>query len=245
MRAIFKILAERQQRALDTSVISLLTGPKTGAMMLLDGQGGVIDSELPEKQTLDIVACLAHKIFVKPQRICLDEATMFFWDQMEREKRMLVLGAGHVSRPLVQFLCDIGFCCTVLDDRMEFADPVSFPPKTTVLCGEFGLELDKLELKDYLGAIVVTRGHAFDLVCLRRLLPAQLPYTGLIGSSRRVKLVKQILRQDGVQTEALERMYAPIGLDIGSETPAEIALSIAAEVLSVLRYKSGKSLKEG
>ena len=244
MRGIFKILAERQQRALDTGIISLLTGPHTGAMMLVDRQGTLIDSELPEGQTLDIRACLADKIFTRPHAIRLNEAITFFWDQVQRENKILILGAGHVSQPLVRFLCAIDFCCTVLDDRLEFADPVCFPPKTTVLCGDFATELDRMELKSYLGVIVVTRGHAFDLVCLHRVLPACLPYTGMIGSKRRVRLAKKVLSQEGMSLKLLDRLYAPIGLDIGSETPAEIALSIAAEVLCVVRYGSGKSLKK-
>ncbi len=177
-----------------------------------------------------------------PEIIEGTDGIRWFWQKLEREKEILILGAGHISRCLEQQYRYIGYHCTILDDRAEFADPNLFPSAAEVICGDYDAVLSQLPLSRFSGAVVVTRGHTWDRLCLHHLLPAKIPYIGMLGSRRRVEVVKKLLREEGVDPAWMEQLYAPVGLDIGSETPEEIALAIAAETLAVLRRRRGGHL---
>ena len=157
----------------------------------------------------------------------------YYAEQYNYDGRVFVFGAGHVARELVPLLSHLGFKCVVLDDREEFADPAVFPTANKVLQVDYTkLEgIVKPNCKDY--AVVMTRGHVHDANCERFLLSTPVPYIGVMGSKNKAKLARETLLAEGYTEAQLARITTPIGLDIGSETPAEIAVSIAAQLIQV------------
>lgn len=157
----------------------------------------------------------------------------YYAEQYNYDGRVFVFGAGHVARELVPLLSHLGFQCVVLDDREEFADPAVFPTAHKVLQVDYTkLEgIVKPNCKDY--AVVMTRGHVHDANCERFLLTTPVPYIGVMGSKNKAKLARETLLAEGYTEAQLARITTPIGLDIGSETPAEIAVSIAAQLIQV------------
>lgn len=157
----------------------------------------------------------------------------YYAEQYNYDGRVFVFGAGHVARELVPLLSHLGFKCVVLDDREEFADPAVFPTAHKVLQVDYTkLEgIVKPNCKDY--AVVMTRGHVHDANCERFLLTTPVPYIGVMGSKNKAKLARETLLAEGYTEAQLARITTPIGLDIGSETPAEIAVSIAAQLIRV------------
>ena len=152
------------------------------------------------------------------------------------EDRLIVLGGGHVALPLVEFAAKCGFAVTVVDDRYSFANAARFPWAEHVICDEFRHALSELHVKRQDYVCILTRGHRFDSECLREILSGEEPgYLGMIGSRRRVAIVKEQLKEEGYSAEALERLHSPIGLKIGGITPQEIAVSILAELITAKR----------
>jgi len=127
----------------------------------------------------------------------------------------------------------LDFKVVVIDDRPFFASKDLFPTADEIICAPFVPALQSLPITPHVYAVIVTRGHRYDADCLRRLLGTPAAYLGMIGSRRRVIDMKEMLAAEGVPKEQLAALYAPIGLAIGAETPAEIATSILAEVIKV------------
>jgi len=151
-------------------------------------------------------------------------------------ERLLVLGAGHIAVPVCEFAAKLGFSVTVCDDRPEFANSQRFPAATAVICDSFPNGIASMSITAYDYAVVITRGHRHDADCLRSILSGTHPtYLGMIGSRRRVRGLLDMLCEEGYDRAVLDRIRTPIGLDIGAVTPAEIALSIVAEIVACKR----------
>jgi len=166
-----------------------------------------------------------------------------FWDALGHDRfRTVILGGGHISRPLAAMLALVGHEVTVVDDRPDFADRRHFPQGTEVVCRSFRAFLDTFTPDAATAVVIVTRGHRHDLECLRALLGQPAAYIGMIGSRRKVAAIFNLLRDEGADRRLLERVRAPIGLDIGAEGPAEIALSVAAEIVAALRGADARPL---
>ncbi len=153
---------------------------------------------------------------------------------------LLIVGAGHVALSLVHMASLIDFQIMVQDDRPEFANVQRFPDATAVLTQPLEATVQRLATVPQLYAALVTRSYQYDVAALKVLLPRSLRYIGMIGSKKRVKTVFQMLQREGIPgidasrlLSLLESIHAPIGLDIGALTPAEIAVSICAELISV------------
>jgi xanthine dehydrogenase accessory factor len=150
---------------------------------------------------------------------------------------LVIVGAGHIAVPLAQMGVMLGFRVSVVDDRSDFADTSRFPDAVAVSTLDFEQPLERIKLDANTFIVLVTRAHKYDYDCLRQILKREsLPrYIGMIGSKRRVRAAFTALRNDGVTEQRLAAVHAPVGLDIGAETPAEIAVSIMAEIISVRR----------
>ncbi|MBT9151983.1 MAG: putative xanthine dehydrogenase subunit A [Firmicutes bacterium] len=151
---------------------------------------------------------------------------------------MLICGGGHIAQPLAVMAGMLDFKVVVIDDRPYFASRERFPNAREVICAPFVEALQSLTITAHTYAVIVTRGHRHDAVCLRVLLSTSAAYIGMIGSRRRVNEMKEMLAAEGVPREQLAALHAPIGLAIGAETPAEIATSILAEVVKVKNLTS-------
>ena len=152
---------------------------------------------------------------------------------VEKPGFVYVFGGGHVSQELVPVLARVGFRAVVWDDRTEFADPALFPQAARTICADFESLRDRLTFRPDDYVVVVTRGHQADYEVLTQVLRSGVRYIGCIGSRRKLSLSRDRLLKAGFTAEEFAAVHAPIGLSIGAETPEEIAVSIAAEMIAV------------
>ena len=166
-----------------------------------------------------------------------------FFEVMLEPPKLIVVGAGHIAVPLVQIAKVLDFHVTVIDDRLLYANRERFPAADEVLVGDMAQMLKEMTLTPSCYIVLITRGHKYDEPCLREILHSKAKYIGMIGSKRRIKACFQRFRdEEKIAEEVIERVYAPIGLDIATETPPEIALSILAEVIKIRRGGKAASL---
>jgi xanthine dehydrogenase accessory factor len=158
-------------------------------------------------------------------------------EPIEPSPDLYIVGAGHVGFHLARLAVDVGFRVHVIDDREKFASAERFPGAAEVIVDDIPAWISRADLPAHAYAVIVTRGHTNDLDALRALVPRDLRYLGLIGSRAKVARIYEALRDGGTPDTLLERVHAPIGLDIGAVTPQEIAVSILAELIAV---KHGK-----
>jgi xanthine dehydrogenase accessory factor len=145
---------------------------------------------------------------------------------------LVIVGAGHVGQAVAGLAAETDFDVWVIDDRSQYANPERFPTAQQILVGPIEEVLASLEVTPHTYALIVTRGHGHDQEALYHLAPTPAPYVGLIGSRRKIKLIFESLRDAGIAEADLARVAAPVGLDIGSQTVPEIAISIVAELIA-------------
>lgn len=161
---------------------------------------------------------------------------MYFCESCLPPERMIIVGGGHVSRPTAAIAGLTGFAVHVLDDRPEYACRDRFPNAVTHVTPEYVRCFEDLHvtMRDYI--VIVTRGHLYDGVTVAQALKTPACYIGMIGSTRKRRQIYDGLLASGFTEQDLARIHAPIGLDIGAETPEEIAVSILAECIAVRRH---------
>jgi xanthine dehydrogenase accessory factor len=157
------------------------------------------------------------------------------------EPRLIILGGGHIAKPLAEFASKSGFSVTVIDDRPSFANSERFPTAKKVICESFDHCFNLINLNKSAYVVIVTRGHRHDMDCLRQVLNHNTAYVGMIGSKRRVKGVMEQMALEGYSKDELNKVNAPIGLEIGAITPDEIAISIISQVISYRRLGDMKN----
>jgi len=179
---------------------------------------------------------LARDAFKKKKRqlVEIDDGIQAFVDILSSGAHLVICGAGHIAVPLAQIARSVGFRVTVLDDRSDFANPLRFPD-CEVIAEDFALALREMDFGPTAYVVVITRGHVHDVDCLTAILGKKLAYVGMIGSRRRVRIVLEILEKEGIAREHLKKVFTPIGLPIGAESPEEIAISIVSELVCVRR----------
>ena len=149
---------------------------------------------------------------------------------------MLIVGGGHVGQAVAQQATWLGFDVTVLDDRTEFAQANRFPVGTKVICGQICGEVERFPKDKDSYIVIVSRGHRPDAEALDGCIHSEPAYIGMIGSRRKAGLLRKHFLESGLATEdEFDRVFAPIGLDIGAVTVEEIATSIMAQVVAVRR----------
>jgi len=146
--------------------------------------------------------------------------------------RLVIVGAGHVGQGVAALAAQADFDVWVVDDRHQYASTERFPAAERLVVGPMDEVLPALDVTANTFAVIVTRGHGHDQEALFHLAPTAAPYVGLIGSRRKIKLIFESLRAEGISEAALARVAAPVGLDIGSQTVTEIAVSIVAELIA-------------
>lgn len=165
---------------------------------------------------------------------CGGEAVILM-EPLGREAEVVVFGAGHVGKALARAAAGAGFRVTVWDEREEYANPEALPWGKVVACPLEEAYERGIVLHGSSYAVVVTRGHALDASVVRSLEGRPLAYLGLIGSRRKIEAVRENLLRQGVSQSHLDRVFQPVGLPIGAETPEEIAVSILSEIIAVHR----------
>ncbi len=213
-----------------------------GERLLLDADGnvsGTLGDATLDARAAELAAALLARggVAYEPVSAASGEAQLFF-EAHRAPERLIVVGAGHISVPLAMIGVELGFRVLVLDDREEFATEERFSPEITVRRADFSSDpFAGVQIDDRTYVALVTRGHRWDFDCLRLLLarPLRPCYIGMIGSRRRIRAAFEALVEAGVPRAQLATLHAPIGLDINAETPAEIAVSIAAELIATRR----------
>lgn len=158
-------------------------------------------------------------------------------EQFRPEKRLIVFGGGTIAEHLVHLGVQSGFAVTICDDRIGFANRRRFPDAERVICAPFDDIVRDIDVTPADYVVIVTRGHQYDTACLRRVLPVQPAYFGMIGSRHRVDATRRLLLAEGFTESQLERLCAPIGFNIGAVTPAEIAIAIIAQIICCRRLR--------
>lgn len=170
--------------------------------------------------------------------------TLAFVECLQPPPTLLIVGAGHVGIELAKVAELIGFKVTVQDDRSEWANVQHYSDATQILTEPVAVAARRFATDDGLYVALVTRAYQYDLDALKVILKREHPcrYIGMIGSERRVRRVYRAIKRSGISEAELASIYAPIGLDVGARSPAEIAVSIGAELILVRRGGSGQSL---
>jgi xanthine dehydrogenase accessory factor len=166
-----------------------------------------------------------------------------FFEVLPAPPKLIVVGAGHIAVPLAKVAKILDFKVTVLDDRILFANRDRFPDADDIRVGDMAAELKSTTITPSTYIVLITRGHKYDEPCLREIIYSPAKYIGMIGSRRRIKACfERFKNEEKIAEEVIERVYAPIGLDLATETPEEIAVSIMAEIVKVRRGGEAKSL---
>ena len=233
------------------------TPQRTGAKMLVFADGrtvGTIGGGCYENDALgrarDAIAtgkpALVHydlnDDFVQESGLICGGQMEVYIDPIAPTPPLYVIGAGHVGWHLGRIAADAGFRLHVVDDREKFANAERFPGADTIEVDDLAAWLHRADLPASAYVVVVTRGHTHDFEAVRALAARDLRYLGLIGSRAKVARIFDALEAEGMPRECLARVHAPIGLDIGAITPAEIAISILAELIAIRHGKDVSSV---
>jgi xanthine dehydrogenase accessory factor len=194
-----------------------------------------IDENLQwESRQNTILRQYASQILSQTKSTVIDiDSNRIFCEKIGNRQKLIICGAGHVSISIIELAKKIGFKVTVIDDRPTFADNARLAGADVSLCDNFLNALDKQKGGSDTYFVIVTRGHRYDMDCLKNILSKKSTYVGMMGSKRRVAMIKKELTQEGFSSDVLEQLHAPIGLSIGAQTPEEIAISIMAELIQV------------
>lgn len=176
-------------------------------------------------------AARAEKDLFTNRAVLRQGETTVYTEPIARAGSVYVFGGGHVGKALVPVLANIGFRVTLFDNRKEIADPAHFPAADRVIYGDYNQIYSKITLTNNDYVVILTPGHQGDYMVLEQSLRSNPRYVGCIGSRRKIASTQARLREAGIPEAAIQAVHAPIGLPILAETPEEIAISIAAELI--------------
>ncbi|HET7276076.1 MAG TPA: XdhC/CoxI family protein, partial [Longimicrobiaceae bacterium] len=225
-----------------------LVGPGAHLLVWLDRASGTLGDADLDAAAIEVAREMSVAAAPATREIQLPgggRATVYLEQHMPPSD-LVIVGAGHIARPLCSIGAMLGFRVIILDDRPEFATRERFPEATEVVKADFSAPLHDIDLTPSTHLVLVTRGHKYDFDALRDALrrDVQPAYIGMVGSRRRVRAALEMLAREGISDDRLAAVHAPIGLDLGAETPEEIAVAIAAEIVRLRRGGSGESLRD-
>ena len=236
-----------QRYAFATIIEATLKGTprKAGAKMIVFDDGssfGTIGGGRNEKAA--IAECLKAIQKQKPtnvtynyfgrkgESVCGGQMKVFI-EPFTAKDELIICGAGHIALPLSALGKILGFNVTVIDDRREFANKSRFPHVDRIIVGDHAGQLAKLSVKSNSYVTIVTQGNEYDYECLKTVIRSSAAYIGVISSQpKRVKFFGRLISA-GIEEKYLKRVHIPMGIDIGSQTPEEIAVSIMAQIVAV------------
>lgn len=260
MDQFYKALAEaidRQKTAAVATVVKTMgASPRaTGAKMLVYANGSIVGSVGGgELEALVIAAALESLRDGKPRYmdmnlsnpergdplVCGGEMEIFV-EPLLLPPTLVIVGAGHIGAACAEMGKFLGFRVVVVDDRPEVLTREKFPQADELHTGEPVEQLRGLNITPQTYIVLATRAHTTDAPVLRAVIDSPAAYIGMLGSQRRVLTVFEMLKQEGVSDDAFKRVHAPIGIELGAETPQEIAVSIMAEVIKERRKQETNS----
>jgi xanthine dehydrogenase accessory factor len=205
----------------------------------------------PDKTLIGNVTCdpyLLEKLIAGPAKITLHSEAFdeyrFLVEPLREGGTVYIFGAGHVSQKIAPLSESVGFRTVVMDDRAEYANRERFPEPVEIrVIGSFK-ELPELDIDGNSYLVILTRGHLYDRHVLEQVLRSKAAYIGMIGSRNKRDLVYNKIIDHGFTREELERVFSPIGTDIGAETPEELAISIVGELVKIRSEKNASKKKD-
>ena len=259
--AISRILQEGSIAVLATLIEAPADVGNVGAKLLVEGSGpsgrligGLGSVELDHAVARHAASFLetreetrAFQIKEFAPQLVEHGDTQILFERIQQEPRLVICGAGHVGASLAKLAGLMGYRATLIDDRAEFVRRELFPDERIDLIATVSWSeavRDAVGDGQGVSVAVVTRGHSEDEQCMSTLMGSGADYIGLIGSKRRTNIVLGRLRDHGADQKQLDKIRAPIGLDIGAVTPEEVALAIMAEIVALRRGGKGGSLSE-
>lgn len=223
---LYQTINENQERK-NNILVTALDGTEAGSSYFFSG-GEV----LGQTASGEMSEALKEQISETTQSGILETAQgKFFIEHLRRQAHLVICGGGHVSQQVVELAGRVGFHVTVLEDRPYFADRVRELGADRVLCDAFGQSLERIPGSQDTYFLVLTRGHRYDRECLEKILNKPYAYVGMMASRGRSALLKKQMAEEGFDAKALDEIHTPVGLSIHAETPEEIAVSIAAELI--------------
>ena len=259
--SFFQILADRTARGECAAMVTVIRAQgsvprREGTKMLIFADGSIEGTVGGgEMESLVIAAGLEALRTGKPQRlqyefrdpergdvgVCGGEMEVFI-EPIQPEKRVFVIGVGHVGQAIAYLASWLGFQVIVVDDRPDFATPEKVPhAQAHFTCSIHELP-DLVDITENAYLVLTTRGVPLDVEGLPSLLATKAAYIGVIGSKRRWETTVEAMVESGVDPKAIARVHSPIGLEIQAETPQEIAVSVMAEIIMHMRAGSGQAM---
>ncbi|MDE3075211.1 MAG: XdhC family protein [Chloroflexota bacterium] len=249
--AISSALEKRRVAAL-TTVVAVRGRPpvQLGAKMVVTSDGartGSLGSEqlngLAEEGLGEVMQ--TRKVTTRTFQLGPAEEVEVFFELFMPPPSLVIAGAGHIAVPLAAIAKMLDYEVTVIDDRASFANRTRFPTADHIIADDFEPAITALDITPSTFIVLVTRGHRHDVLSLRKVIQKPAAYIGMIGSRRRVYAVFKLLKDEGVALEHIAKVRAPIGVDIGAQTPAEIAVCIAAEMVNVWNQGPAQGISDG
>ncbi|MTI68518.1 MAG: xanthine dehydrogenase [Firmicutes bacterium] len=233
------------------------TPAKKGAMMIIleDGStyGTIGGGNLEYKVTKEAKICIRKNIN-KNFTFKLDDtgslhmqcggSAKVFIKLFKPERKLLIVGGGHIAYELYKLGKDLNFYTVIFDDREEYCNNDRFPEIDELQLGDIGKNLDKYPITKDCFIVIITRGHKNDEVALENVINKEASYIGMIGSKEKTSYIMNNLLDKGINKDKLKKVYAPIGLNLGGGKPNEIAFSIMSEILLIKNNGSLKHMKD-
>ncbi len=201
-------------------------GEKIGSILEIEE----IDNSIGERMNLFIEERIPSKIVLSNRE---GKPLNIFIEPVISDPLVYIFGGGHVSKQIAPLAAKVGFRVIVIDDRPEFSDPLNFPEAAEVHTRPFEDVMQNFPVNEFSYLVIVTRGHSHDKTVLDQALKTPARYIGMIGSRRKVAIIFEKLLDEGFTQDDIKRVYSPIGIEIGAETPEEIAVSVVGELIKV------------
>ncbi|SFJ53997.1 XdhC family protein [Thermoflavimicrobium dichotomicum] len=242
---IFRLLINEIKRGRNVFLATVVGGSikqAIGKQILYDDVGEILAKEEPIHLQLDLPHQIragkagVHSVNVQGNQIKV------MVEPLSPQPTLLVFGSGHIAESLVSIAKILSYQVIVIDDRSEYANQDQLPLADQIICGNFDEIMEQVPVHSQCYAVLATRSHQTDAICLSHLINQSLPYIGMVGSTRKIRSIFSLLRDRGLDPAQQTNIFAPVGLDIQSETPEEIALSILAEIQLIRFGGTGKPL---
>lgn len=217
-KVAFKVLVDPRPERLSEE-----EGESTASVSQLQSQIPHLKSDLPEE-----VRKTYHRH--ETRRLKTPDGELIL-EPMTGSPNLIIFGGGHVSKYVLRMASMAGFRVTIVDDRPKFANPQRFPEAAHTIAIDYMEAFDELTIKSSTYIVIVTRGHRYDEDILEQAVKTPARYIGMIGSRRKVLTTYEHLVERGIPLEALKRVHAPMGIEIGAVTAEEIGISIVAELI--------------